>query len=223
MEPAKTFQRTSEKNFPRVGANSFPNCLFKQPAMFHSSETNSSLMYLLHKLECLAFRRTSHRYLDFRSKQHSSSSGFSPWPPFYGRVISCILPKKKSWQSVSLEWVYKQHWSSFGTFGFLPKQWPVAAQLQSLPPHWSAEKKLIRGEKFWSSADKIWSHAEIFYCREKIWMSAEKLELSLENIIPTAPTQLCQLLPLFRKCLSVQISTWWPPALQQWLKSYCFR
>ena len=82
MEPAKTFQRTSEKNFPRVGANSFPNCLFKQPAMFHSSETNSSLMYPLHKLECLAFRRTSHRYLDFRSKQHSSSSGFSPLTTF---------------------------------------------------------------------------------------------------------------------------------------------
>ena len=51
-------------------------------------------MYPLHKLECLAFRRTSHRYLDFRSKQHSSSWGFPPWPPFYGRVISCILPKK---------------------------------------------------------------------------------------------------------------------------------
>ena len=157
--------------------------------MFHSSETNSSLMYPLHKLECLAFRRTSHRYLDFRSKQHSNSLGFSPWPPFYGRVISCILPKKKSWQSVSLEWVYKQHWSSFGTFGFLPKQWPVAAQLQSCRridqrrKNWSVEKSFDQAQTKFDRVQK-------FFIAGKIWMSAEKLEISLEDIIPTVVTQL---------------------------------
>ena len=181
-------------------------------------------MYPLHKLECLAFRRTSHRYLDFSSKQHSSNSGFSPWPPFYGRVISCILRKKildnlfhLNGFTNSIE-AALELLASFQSSGLWQHNCKPCRRIDQ------RRKKLIRGEKFWSSADKIWSRAGIFLLRRKTLNERKKLNSVWKiSSLRCSLNFFISLLPLFRKCLSVQISTWWPPALQQWLKSYCFR
>ena len=177
-------------------------------------------MYPLHKLECLAFRRTSHRYLDFRSKQHSSSSGFSPWPPFYGRVISCILPKKSLDNLFHLNGFTNsieaalELLASFQSSGLWQHNCNPYRRIDQRRKNWSVEKSFDQAQTKFDRVQKF------FIAEKKFEWAQKKLELSLENIIHTVLTQL---LPLFRKCLSVQISTWWPPALQQWLKSYCFR
>ena len=149
------------------------------------------LLCFPHKLECLAFTRTAHRYLDFRSKQHSSSSGFSPWPPLYGRVISCILPKKVCFSWMGLQTALKQLWNFL--VGFLPKQWPVAAELQSLP-HWSVkkkfdwvQKKFDRVQKKFDRGEKIWSGAEKFDQAQKKMNSIWTLPSSSRDVDQLKP------------------------------------